>query len=347
MVGQPVFVVGAARSGTTWVQCLICAVEGFYSCPETHFFDELLSRGPVCGGYQLHRPRYLSLPDRIQPDHLVEVLQKCERGFLEIDVKTARSLAADADAGVLTPRILLTRIVEACSPAASRSGSRRWVEKTPIHASYLDRIFALFDDAQIICVLRRPEGVLSSAVRTFSEPVCIAARDYWLSYRDVQRFLNRHPDRRRDVLVVSYDDIRDGDAPLVALQKFLGCDAADPTVLRQEARRLFDELYGKTPIRHIQRGMSIAAQAADTGRQLSRAELNVLDVFAAVLRSRLPITRRPGARNIAVKSFIKTVPALTLDLFRGVAHILIWRARYLWELLLIVFSGGSRAVKRV
>jgi hypothetical protein len=319
----PVFVVGAARSGTTWVQCLIGAMEGFYSCPETHFFDELLPRNRIRGGYQLHRPRYRSWPRLVDKGHLLEILEKADRGFLRISNITRRALLADASNGKLDVRTLLERlIVESAAPG---SKGRRWIEKTPTHASYLAEIFGFFPDAQVVCVLRGPEAVFESAARMFDAPVSIAAIDYWRSYRNIRRFLNCNPARRANVLMVTYERLLKGNDELEALRTFLGVGTFDPAKVRSRAVELFSELYGNTFVYHVQAGMGVTALAAGNERQMGVLTRVAARVAGRVLRSWMQLDDLPAAAPPKESWFIGVV-AMLLDLGRGIGYATKWRA---------------------
>ncbi len=332
----PVFVVGAARSGTTWVQCLIAAMEGFYSCPETHFFDELLPRDRIRSGYQLHRPRYRSRPRLIDKGHLLEIFEKSDRGFLRISDAARRALLADASSGKLDVRTLLERLIAESSPSAGKG--LRWIEKTPTHASYLAEIFGFFPDAQVICVLRGPEAVLESAARMFDAPVSIAAIDYWRSYRNVHRFLNRNPARRASVLMLTYERLLEGDEELQALRTFLGVPTFDPAQVRRRAGELFAELYGNTFVYHVQAGMGVSSRPASGQRQTGVLTKVAARVAGRILRSWMQLDGLPAAAPQKDGWLIGMV-AMLLDLSHGLGYAAKWRANDLAQRAIALLPG--------
>lgn len=320
----PVFVVGAARSGTTLVQSLLTALPGFYSCPETHFFDELMPRVAVFGGYQMHRPA-LVLPPQVDERHLRESLDRAEAGFLKVPIEARDDLAAKARAGRLTPKEYLCGLIEACSPSAAEN-RLRWVEKTPIHSSYLRQIFALFPDARIVCVRRRPEEVLRSAAKTFGIPACIVALDYYRSYRDVTRFLIQHPEREAQIHYAFYDKIMASDESLGDLIRFVGAEDVPPFAsLRNAVKEEFAALYRASAMASIQASMGGAAAQHVLGWWRSRA----IAGYAALLERTGISTLPPHTRGCA-GVFSSLLPMAT-DLVRGAVYWAEWRARSVWQ----------------
>ncbi len=323
---RPTFVVGAARSGTTWVQCLLSAQEGFRSCAETHFFDELMVSGPVCGGYQLHRPRRQYRGDTLGMRELRESLEKADSGFLRVGDDTRENLAQLADAGRLQKSTYLDVLMQTCAGVAdARNSPAGWVEKTPIHISYLRALFAVFPAARVVCVVRDPADVLRSAVKTFGIPASIAALDYWRSYRDLNIFLQSAPKHRGDVHVVSYEKLVRSDDELEALFRFLDVPAVEPGHLRTRARELFDRLYGNTVMRDIQPGMHQTRNkdkgAASEAKGLAISGLawwlagNALQGVTTSYTAKAPGT--------------KVIPAAIWDIVIGLGYFTYWRIRCL------------------
>lgn len=263
----------------------------------------------------MHRPRYLPQNPHIDEDRLRGIIEKCTRGFLRVPSAAWTMLAAEASAGTLRADVLLESLVAACSPADTVR--RRWVEKTPIHASYLDHVFALFPDAKVVCVVRAPESVMQSAIRAFGVPASVVALDYWRSYRDVHLFLDSHPERQVDIAFIAYERLLNGDEELLVLSRFLGIDGTRPTQLRARAKSLFERLYGETSLRNVQGGMYGSAPVAVPPPAAA-------SLLAAVLRRKLKLDIEPGCCTGNIHGFF-AVPALIIDLARGIGHILWWR----------------------
>jgi len=335
---RPVFVVGAARSGTTWVQCLIAAMEGFYSSPETHFFDELLPRDRIRSGYQLHRPRFRSWPRLVEKDHLLEIFEKCDRGFLRISDTARRALLAEASSGKLEVRSLLERLMVESAPPGTKGD--RWIEKTPAHASYLAEIFGFFPDAQVVCVLRGPEMVLESAARTFSAPVSIAAVDYWRSYRNIQRFLDRNPSCRSNVFMLTYERLLESDEELQALRAFLGVRSFDPAQVRHRAGELFADLYGNTLVYHVQAGMGATPPVVSNQQQIGVLTKVAARVAGRMLRSWIHLGDLPAAA-VPNESWLVSTLAIVLDVGHGIGYATKCRAKDLAQYTMAWLSRRS------
>src|SRR4051794_7029657 len=65
---RPIFVVGAPRSGTTLVQCILSANSQAYSLPETHFFSVVLPALGVDFDAPLDGDQFARLPTLLAVD---------------------------------------------------------------------------------------------------------------------------------------------------------------------------------------------------------------------------------------------------------------------------------------
>lgn len=335
---EPVFIVGAARSGTTLIQSLITAIPGFLSCPETHFFDELMACGPICGGYQLHRPKLRHLKERISEKRLLESFTKARAGFLKIPVQAQEELLGQTRAGLLSPRKYLCALVASCSTALNEHNNR-WVEKTPIHASYLKQIFELFPDARVVCVQRDPAGVLRSAAAIFDVPACVVALDYYRTYRDVERFLIHHPSRAEQVFMVSYDKVLCSDEVIEELLKFLKADNVQADTVRNAAKNRFRDLYGNSLMKVLQPKMG---DNPLNNKIIVGWKSKAIDGYAALLgRARLGLG---GPDEPPQGGSPLHFTPMAADLISGMLYIARWRMRWLISILgsLIFFRSVSR-----
>ena len=138
---RPIFVVGAPRSGTTLVQCILSANSQAYSLPETHFFSIVL---PALG---------MGVDTRLLSAELARA-----RDALATDAELVAPLTLLG----ATPRELLISLFEAYRPDATRT---RVVEKTPLHVEHLPTIAATFPDAVFVNIVRNPADVVSSWLR--------------------------------------------------------------------------------------------------------------------------------------------------------------------------------------
>ena len=140
-----VFVVGCPRSGTTLVQSLLAAHPDVASFPETHFFHRLRA-------FRLRFPRphvvrgdeRRTLEDLLgqigRPDLVTRLPEHASaRGWIDVFVRTLDAVAEDAGATV-------------------------WVEKTPGHLGYVDRIAKTVPHAHFVHIVRRGPDVVASMV---------------------------------------------------------------------------------------------------------------------------------------------------------------------------------------
>lgn len=127
------FVVGAPRSGTTWVQLLLAQHPDVATVQETHLFSRYL--GPLYRAWRLdgerRSPRSVGLSNALSPDQFRELCG----AFVE---RTRE--------GIL----------------AAKEGARIALEKTPQHVHHGDLILDLVPDAAFLHVIRDPRAVAAS-----------------------------------------------------------------------------------------------------------------------------------------------------------------------------------------
>jgi hypothetical protein len=124
-----VFVVGPARSGTTWLQRLLAQSPNAATAHETHLFSNYLRSPPE--SWRRHEGGWTGLHHLISEDELLEWM----RGFAEL---------------------CLGRIADA------RPDVRMILEKTPKHGEHVADILRLFPDAFFIHIIRDPRAVVPS-----------------------------------------------------------------------------------------------------------------------------------------------------------------------------------------
>ena len=122
-----VFIVGAPRSGTTWLQTVLAQHPGFVSVPETHLFVLLGEAERL----------YTKYPQGIGPAAVID--------------------RADFDQWLSEPwQRLRTQLL------AARPGTTRVLEKTPMHALHMDLIRRLVPGARLVVLVRDPRDTVNS-----------------------------------------------------------------------------------------------------------------------------------------------------------------------------------------
>lgn len=129
-LSSPVLIVGAPRSGTTWIQRLLIAHRQVCGGQESHFFNAF---APVLNYVVPRSPtkRNVGLGSYVTRTRMIEIIQSiwCE---------------------LMSPVL------------AAKPSARVLVEKTPDHAHHLKRIFELFPAARCIHVIRDSRAVVAS-----------------------------------------------------------------------------------------------------------------------------------------------------------------------------------------
>lgn len=174
------FLLGAPRSGTTWLQALVASHPNVSTGPETHFFEAI---NPLFEFFNKTRPR---------PDGLKEYLS--EEEFLE-EIKE-----------------LFFRITSKVVPPEQLPFI--FLEKTPQHVFYYDVILKCFPDAYFIHLVRDPRDVVASVLRAartwgkgwFPDSVTIAAELWKRSVLEAQKIPGKIKDSKR-FIEIKYENL--------------------------------------------------------------------------------------------------------------------------------------------
>ncbi len=156
---DPVFIVGYPRSGTTLLQRFLVAQPGFYALPETHYFSVI------------ERRLHLGENGRIAVSD-IDVLCAAVAEKMEVPLAAAeiRLLAGAAERNELTSKMAFEFLVSRFLASQVVPGGPtcwRWVEKTPTHANFLERILQVYPRAQVLHILRHPVPAILSRRRKF------------------------------------------------------------------------------------------------------------------------------------------------------------------------------------
>jgi len=163
---RTVFVIGAPRSGTTWLQRLLGSHDLVVTTQETALFDE-----------------YLAGWDRLWEEHSHHGANDRYRGLPAVlTSQEFDAIIRDVLVGVYSKALSL-------KPSASVV-----VDKTPGHATVVDRIAQLMPDSQFIHIIRDGRDVTASLVRAhrtwgsrWAPRRIDAAAEVWARHIDVAR----------------------------------------------------------------------------------------------------------------------------------------------------------------
>ena len=158
-----IFIVGTSRSGTTLIRQILNRHTNVHIAQETHYFDDL--RVKMAG-----REQQLLSPKEVKrtEDYFLALTHKLytrggdpEQGWMNRwELQTlAQSLGTGTDS-----------YFEAyCKLCAQRKNKTRSGEKTPRHIFKISEILTCYPNAQVVCMVRNPGGVIASY------------RDFWKS----------------------------------------------------------------------------------------------------------------------------------------------------------------------
>ncbi len=156
MGNDPLFIVGASRSGTAMLRSIIGNHPDVYFPGETHYFDDLRPRmeGKEASGLSEDDQRvcedyFLALTHRPYGHRGDPNQSKIAREELRA---YAQKLGDGAD-----------HYFEAfCKMQAEREGRSIWGDKTPRHIFRIPEIITRYPEARIVCMVRDPRAVVAS-----------------------------------------------------------------------------------------------------------------------------------------------------------------------------------------
>ncbi len=222
MTSDPIFIVGAPRSGTSITRLLVNGHSNVAVPGETSFFPAIFDR---CDDWQVR-----------WHDAVGAFMHQCERAFeprIDLDSVQTELLAADADPGRLLSLPL--------QRWAAAQGKGRWGEKTPYHIFFADVIWGLFPGAKIIEMIRDPRSVVASMnrFRWTSDDAILNAR----LWRDVQTkgravLLEHAP--ADGLLTIRYESlVADPEHTARTICSFIGEDFESTMLATHESARAF------------------------------------------------------------------------------------------------------------
>lgn len=271
MTKDYVFLLGAPRSGTTWLQIMLAKHPDISTCQETHLFSSFLSSLQKSWRHHAHDRRGIGLQAAISHDRFIAL----QRDF------ALSVLNAIGDTAII-------------------------LEKTPAHITVLDDIREVLPEARFIHIIRDPRAVaasLAAAGRDWgsswaSTSAVHNARRWASNVADGIRLRNSDP---AAYFEVRYEDLLDDPAEnLEAIFAWLGIDSSEALCRRvaeesrikklQEARAEAAWDLAKEPQGFFRKGRSDAWK-----EDLSRREVAVVEAIAGPLMQELRYQREtPG-----------------------------------------------------
>lgn len=219
---DPVFVVGAPRSGTTLLAAMLGAHSRIACGPETQLFSKRRPRGLAEAVTDEHWPRRAA--------RLVATLDVAGQRVIDlygIDEAELWDALASREPRVAAMLEALTATL------ADREGKPRWAEKTPNHLLHLARIRSEWPRARIVRIVRDPRDVAESMRKLpAASDSALANAVLWAQWHAASRgFFARDP----LAFTLRYEDlVREPEARLRELCEFLS-EEFEPAMLDTSA----------------------------------------------------------------------------------------------------------------
>lgn len=149
-----VFIVGFPRSGTTYLQSLLCTQPGWVSMPETHFFSYTAKE----------------LPRVIQnPEDLKKIIDRTRKGpGYRPDVGWLEHWFQYLKRGGVPKKSLLLSLLRNYLDSSQDIANVKFIEKTPRHLHHVPEIFEMFPSARVICLFRHPHSAILSYLKNIT-----------------------------------------------------------------------------------------------------------------------------------------------------------------------------------
>jgi hypothetical protein len=216
---RPIFIGASPRSGTTLLRTMLNTHPDIAIPRETRFLPYVWE----------NRKRFGDLSVQANRRRLAKVIfmaqwTRADRLDTPVDAAVDRLIAGPPTLGSLLGTCF--------EMYADAHGKKRWGDKRPMYARYLDAIFAMFPDAQFINVVRDPRASVASMRKLgwFDKQVA-PGLDLWdRSLRAVEPWRSRLcPDQYVDV---RYEDlVSRPEEALASVAEFLGIAADDVAVM--------------------------------------------------------------------------------------------------------------------
>ena len=282
---EPIFIVGANRSGTTLLRLMLNAH------PRIAIPEEMVYVNARIGGVRLARWRKPGWGREAYGAFVGRFIEETCRHLAGVDREALRQrLLAEGPTSLRRPYAL------ALEAFASAHGKARWGEKTPGNLFYADVLADMFPGARFVHVVRDPRAAVASMRRApfFTDDVAFCAMN-WRKHLTRGRATLKGAVAEDARLVVRYEDlVADPEQVLRSLCAFLG-ERYDPAMLAFHA----DSARFMKP--EAASGFNAAAtrpvSAAAVGkwrRQLARREVSLVEAVCGREMERLGYSREGG-----------------------------------------------------
>lgn len=202
---RPIFIVGMPRSGTTLMRSILSVHPNLAVSRETHFFPKWWKR---------YRDVDLTNLDNFE-------------AFWQEFSQSDRFPKIVVDPPLVKEKILATNNINLktifntmMEVLAAKMEKPRWVEKTPDHYKYLDKILDWYPQAKVIWMLRDPRAVMASTLKRWSKTPVDVRTQQWSN--SIILFQQKWSEDSRVKLIKYEDLVKDAESHMKELCDFIG-----------------------------------------------------------------------------------------------------------------------------
>lgn len=242
---SPIFIVGMPRSGTTLMRSMFSVHPNLVVSRETHFFPDWWER------YQNTDLNNLDNFEAFWQEYSVS--KRFPKVVVDPPLVKEKILAAKN----IDLKTIFNCMMEVL---ATKMDKPRWVEKTPDHYKYLDKILDWYPQAKVIWMLRDPRAVIASTLKRWPKtPVDVRAKQWSSSIIMFQQKWSQDP----RVKLIKYEDlVANTELQMKNICAFLGEEFHVAMIQErtQNVQQVFipDEDPSKGPLRLANRAIATA-----------------------------------------------------------------------------------------
>jgi hypothetical protein len=191
-----VFIVGFPRSGTTFLQSLLCTQKKIISIPETHFFTKAV------GPFEKQEFRSLNVNEFLTAEKAIQEMMK-----FRFSKDTREDILNLVHHKELTKKVLFEILVKNYLSTTSNfdlNQKKIFIEKTPDHARKLDEITDIYPEAKIIGIFRNPLLAISSYYQNL-----VAYRKPYMELASIWKEVYNEliKKKRRNLHILKYEEL--------------------------------------------------------------------------------------------------------------------------------------------
>lgn len=298
---EPIFVVGAPRSGTTLLQLILNAHPDVAIHGEIHFFDAILQLKAEIPAFE-DQENLRSFFEQLGRANALRYIPGFEQRLMTVQKRLEQSASPSYE---LFFRLLMEVFAE-------ESGAGRCGEKTPQNIRYLPELVEVFPRAKIVHIVRDPRDVVASLLTMPWAPDSVLLNS--LKWKIDMLYMRDFLQTGGMVHEFHYEDlVAEPEPTLHALCHFIGIDW-HPAML--EFNRSADTQIQDEPWKSGTRRELNASAVAGWKKKLGPSEARVIQIFSSPFLEHYGYTSEPGSMT----ELLSLPWRLGVDVARYLAH---------------------------